>query len=211
VAVFSHPVNDRVITSVLPGKATDSVELGRLVLLDRVPGNGESFFVARCFDLLRKEGLVGVVSFSDPVQRTTGDGEVIMRGHYGGCYQALNAVYTGTGTARTLRLLPNGTVFSERALSKIRGGERGMEYAAAQLVRAGAASIDLTRATEEERRAWLRAAVAQVTRPLKHSGNFRYCWALDKKARKHLPPALPYPKLILRPPDAQVVTAQEAA
>ena len=37
VAVFSHPCNDAVLTSVFPGVATDSVELGRLVLLDQVP------------------------------------------------------------------------------------------------------------------------------------------------------------------------------
>ena len=37
VAVFSHPVNDAVLTSVFPGVATDSIELGRLVLLDEVP------------------------------------------------------------------------------------------------------------------------------------------------------------------------------
>jgi hypothetical protein len=27
--------------------------LGRIVLLDEVPGNGETWFVARCFELLR--------------------------------------------------------------------------------------------------------------------------------------------------------------
>src|SRR5438876_508863 len=29
VAVFSHPCNDRVLTNIFPGRATDSVELGR--------------------------------------------------------------------------------------------------------------------------------------------------------------------------------------
>ena len=45
VAVFSHPCNDRVLTSVFPGRATDSVELGRFVLLDEVPGNGETWML----------------------------------------------------------------------------------------------------------------------------------------------------------------------
>lgn len=40
VAVFSHPCNDAVLTSVFPGRASDSVELGRFVLLDEVPSNG---------------------------------------------------------------------------------------------------------------------------------------------------------------------------
>lgn len=197
VAVFSYPVNDRVITSVLPGKAIESVELGRLVLLDRVPGNGESWFVARCFELLRKESFIGVVSFSDPVKRMSLAGKTITPGHCGLVYQALNGVFLGRGKARTLRLLPDGTVFSERAISKIRSGERGMEYASTQLVRAGATPIHIESASEEERRAWLRKAVNDVTRPLPHPGNYRYVWTLQKRDRRHLPPSQPYPKLIL--------------
>jgi hypothetical protein len=54
VAVFSHPCNDRVLTSVFPSLATDSVELGRFVLLDEVPGNGESWMLGRCFHLPRR-------------------------------------------------------------------------------------------------------------------------------------------------------------
>lgn len=197
VAVFSVPPNNKVITNVLPGEAIESTELGRLVLLDEEPANSETWFVARCFDALRREGLIGVVSFSDPVRRTALDGRVVMPGHAGLVYQGLNAVYTGRGESSVLRVLPDGTVFSKRAASKIRSGERGARYAAAQLVAAGAPPIDIERAGEEERRGWLRRAVAAVTRPLKHGGNYRYCWALDKRARRHLPPALPYPKLVL--------------
>ena len=197
VAVYSYPVNDKVITNVLPGAAIESVELGRLVLLDLVPANGESFFVARCFDLLRRENLIGVVSFSDPVPRTTVAGATVFIGHAGTVYQSLNAIYTGRGTARTLRLLPDGTVFSDRAAQKIRAGERGATYAAAQLVKAGAPKADLTSLSAEERRKWLRGAIARVTRPLKHGGNFRYVWALHKRDRKHLPAMQPYPKLCL--------------
>ena len=68
VAVFSHPCNDRVLTSVFPVSASESVELGRFVLLDSVPANGERWFLARAFECLRRKGLAGVVSFSD---RTT--------------------------------------------------------------------------------------------------------------------------------------------
>ena len=56
VAVFSHPCNDRVLTSIFPGQATDSVELGRFVLLDEVPGNGETWMLGRCFHSLRCAG-----------------------------------------------------------------------------------------------------------------------------------------------------------
>lgn len=195
VCVFSHPVNDRVFTNILPGAAIENTELGRLVLLDAVPANAESFFVAQCFHLLRRKGLVGVLSFSDPVPRTTAAGETLFKGHVGTVYQALNAVYTGRGKARTLRLLPDGTVFSERAMSKVRSGERGMVYAAQQLIQAGAPKVPIEHLSEEERRAWLRAAVESVTRPLKHAGNHRYAWTLQKRDRKFLPASLPYPKL----------------
>jgi hypothetical protein len=46
------------------------------VLLDEVPGNGETWFLGRAFRLLRQEGFVGVVSFSDPCQRTNQHGEL---------------------------------------------------------------------------------------------------------------------------------------
>lgn len=62
VAVFSHPSNDKVLTGVFPGtRAIESVELGRFVLLDDVPGNGETWFLGQCFAALRREGLCGVV------------------------------------------------------------------------------------------------------------------------------------------------------
>jgi hypothetical protein len=197
VAVFSVPANNRVITNVLPGEAIESVELGRLVLLDDVPGNGESWFVARCFALLRQQGLVGVVSFSDPVPRTDALGRRVFRGHIGNVYQALNAVYTGRGKADTLRLLPDGAVFSARAASKIRQKEQGARYAVAQLVAHGAEPLDVDGASEGERRAWLTRWRETLTRPLRHGGCHKYVWALDRRAKRHLPPAQPYPKLLL--------------
>lgn len=100
VAVYSHPCNDKVLTSVFPGQALASVELGRFVLLDDVPGNGETWFLARTFELLRAQGLAGVVSFSDPTPRATATGRVVFPGHIGTIYQAHNAVYLGRGTAR---------------------------------------------------------------------------------------------------------------
>src|SRR5438552_2785809 len=118
VAVFSHPCNDRVLTSVFPGRATDSVELGRFVLLDEVPGNGESWMLGRCFRLLRREGLAGVVAFSDPCRRLNRDGVPVFGGHVGTIYQAHNGVYLGRGTPRTLTLLPDGSVLSDRAPQK---------------------------------------------------------------------------------------------
>jgi len=125
VAVFSHPCNDRVLTSVFPLSPLDSVELGRFVLLDSVPANGESWFLTRTFECLRRKGLSGVVSFSDPVPRTKADGTIVHRGHVGICYQATSATFLGRTEPRTIRLLPDGTLLNDRTIQKIRSGEQG--------------------------------------------------------------------------------------
>jgi hypothetical protein len=187
VAVFSHPCNDRVLTNIFRGSPTDSVELGRFVLLDVVPFNGESWFLARCLRLLRKQGMQGVMSFSDPVPRTTADGRLVFPGHIGTIYQASNAVYLGRGKARTLRVLPDGTVFSDRALQKVRAREQGWEYASAQLVKFGADPLG----AEDDGREWLARWLSLLTRPMKHPGNHRYAWAL---AGTRLVNLAPYPK-----------------
>lgn len=175
VGVFSHPCSDKVLTSVFPGHASDSVELGRFVLLDNVEGNGETWFLARCFDQLRAKDLRGVVSFSDPMPREA-NGRTVFAGHIGTIYQAHNGVYLGRGTARTLRLLPNGVVLSARAMQKIRSGERGWRYSAAILEQLGA-----DRCPETDRAAWLREWAARLTRTVRHPGNHKYAWRLQRR------------------------------
>ncbi len=198
VAVFSHPCSDRVLTNVFPGEARASVELGRFVLLDEVPGNGETWFLARCFEALRQDGIAGVVSFSDPVARTTVDGRVIFPGHVGTIYQASNGVYLGRGAAQTLRILPDGRALSHRAITKLRAGARGWRYVAAQLEAHGA---DTAPHMEESRPAdatslhiWADAWIARLTRPLRHPGNHKYAWPLARASRRVLPTSLDYPK-----------------
>lgn len=187
VAVFSHPTNNLVLTNTFSNvPVLESVELGRLVLLDEVAANGESYFVARCFDQLRQSGYRGVVSFSDPVPRRTAAGDVVMPGHVGTVYQALNARYLGRGTARTLRLLPDGTVLSPRTLQKIRKQEKGWRPAVEQLEGWGAPAFD------GDPRSWLRRVIPMITTPLRHPGNHKYAWALDR--RVELPATGSYPK-----------------
>lgn len=200
VAVFSVPASSAVLR-VLPCPLDTAVELGRFVLLDRVPGNGETWFLSRCLAALAREGFAGVVSFSDPVPRTDASGRVVFPGHIGGIYKAASAIYTGRARARVLRLLPDGTVFSERAKSKIAGRERGWQYAVDQLVAAGAVAPSDTSAAGL--RAWLAGAVPLVTRPLRHGGNLRYLLPLRASVRTKLPDhlaklkitILPYPKM----------------
>lgn len=190
VAVFSHPSNDKVL-AIFPGTPRESVELGRFVLADDVPANGETWMLARCFEQLRRESIHGVISFSDPEPRTSADGSAVFPGHIGTIYQAHNAVYLGRATARTLRLMADGRVFSPRTASKIRNLERGWKYAVEQLVAFGA-----EKPRDEDLTSWMNRELAKITRPLRHAGNHRYAWALDRSAARVLPKSLPYPKAI---------------
>lgn len=198
VAVFSVPAQAKAL-DVLPCDRDEAVELGRLVLLDDVPGNGESWFLARAFDLLRRDGFAGVLSFADPVPRTAADGTITMPGHLGVIYQASNAVYTGRGTRRTHWLLPDGRTFSPRARSKLTRREKGWEYAVRQLVAAGAAPLG----DSENAGAWATRELRRIGRTLKHPGCHRYLFPLDRRTRRALPahlarcgiPTPPYPRI----------------
>ena len=195
-AVFSHPVNEKIF-SVFPGSIRQSLELGRFVLLDEVPGNGESYFLGRTFDLLRratdpKTGellhMQGVVSFSDPTTRTTSDGALVFAGHLGTIYAAHNATYVGRATPRTLRLWPDGHVVNSRRLQKIRSGEKGSKPAIQEIRSFGADEI------WDDRAAWLNHWLNRLTRRLHHPGNHKYLWGLSRRARLLLPDSLAYPK-----------------
>jgi hypothetical protein len=187
-AVFSHPCNDRTITNVFGcEKATDGLELGRFVLLDKVPANGESWFLARCRELLKVEGFVGVVSFSDDTPRTKANGDATFAGHIGTIYQASNAAFLGRGTARRLRLLPDGKVLSDRSIQKIRSSDRGLRYAAGILESYGAADL-----AGGDPRVWLDYHLPKLTRTVAHPGNLKYAWSFSKAVRLE---SLPYPKV----------------
>jgi hypothetical protein len=191
VAVFSHPMSESVL-SPFGGQARESVELGRLIIDDGedVGFNCESYFVASCFRILRQEGFRGVISFADDFQRDDLEGKTVFAGHLGIIYGACGGIYTGRAGANTLYLLPDGRVFSRRAISKIRNGESGAEYAAARLESFGA---DPLPDSADSRRIWLQFWLEKLTRKLRHPGNHRYLFALQKSIK--LPAGLPYPKI----------------
>jgi hypothetical protein len=140
VAVFSHPCNNAVLTGTFSGaEPLQCVELGWFVLLDEVPANGESWMLGRCFELLRREGIVGIVSFADPEPRACATGTVVFGGHVGTIYQATNGIYPGpqhaaaaalaTGRQRALRARdcqaprgPQGLAVRRRETDRGRGG-----------------------------------------------------------------------------------------
>lgn len=85
---FATPSSEAVCSSVFGQEFKRSVtELHRLVLLDEVPHNAESFFISRALRLLRTDRpkYAAVLSFADTTQ-----------GHRGVIYQATNALYCGT-------------------------------------------------------------------------------------------------------------------
>jgi hypothetical protein len=195
-AVFGPLPSENAHKAVFPTlSTTQALTLGRLVLLDNVPANGESYFVARCFDLLRARGVIAIESCADPQPRETGDGRRVHRGHVGTVYSALNGRYVGKTNPASLRLLPDGSVLSNRTQGKLVRGERGQSTAIAQLERFGADRFD---SAKDDPIVWLRTWRTQHTRAMRHQGNYRYLWVLDKRRRAELEPygpRLAYPKM----------------
>ena len=198
VAVYSSPTSDAVLTCVLPELRPhrESVELGRFVLEDEVPGNAESWLLARCHEQLQAAGVVGVVSFADPTPRRLPSGVQVTPGHVGTIYQASNALYTGRAYPRTLWVLPDATIMNGKALQKIRDQDQGHAYAERLLERWGAPPMQ----PGEDPKLWLRKAkVAAGVRTFRHGGNHRYVFLLGRHARRHVRVALPqqrYPKTV---------------
>lgn len=195
VSVFGPLASMNAHRAVFPTlSTTEGVTLGRLVLLDDVPGNGESYFVARCFRLLAGAGVIAVESCSDPEPRSTQDGRRVRHGHVGTIYQSLNGRHVGKTNPASLRLLPDGTVFSNKASGKLVRGERGHVYAGAELVDWGAEPLR----DGEDPLAWVRHWRPLLTRPMRHQGNYRYVWSLDKRRRAEVLDRfadVPYPKI----------------
>jgi hypothetical protein len=206
VAVASVPTSRAVLIGTFPGLEpyTESLELGRFVLLDRVPANGESWFYAEVRRLAYAAGLRGIVSFSDPVPRRAADGTQVMPGHVGVIYQASGGLYCGRSTAHTEALMPDGRIFPARAAQKIRAREQGHAYAQAQLVAYGARPMQ----PGERPAAWLAEALNTAgARKHRHPGKHRYAFPLGPNARTRALVAIghptgPYPKA------AQAITEQ---
>jgi hypothetical protein len=199
VAVFSVPVNSATITNAFPCDPLEGVELGRFVLLDHVPANAESWMIARCFELLRREGVRGVVSHSDPLPRDTSRGARVFPGHVGTIYQATNAVYAGRARARPLQLLPDGRVLNERSIAKLYAASRG-DLTKGRGWRAVCEILRRHGADEAPEgpmlKLWADHWIGRLTRRVRHKGNHRYLWALDRRLRRHLPEPRPYPKQV---------------
>lgn len=194
VAIFSVPMSQGVIPHHFQGLApARGVELGRLVLLDDIAANAESWFVARAFRLLKERfaDIDGVLSYSDPVERVDSGGNVVKRGHVGTVYQALNSAYLGRARGGTMILASDGRIVSRRALSKLRNDESGAAYAYQQLRAMGAPA----RAPMEEGIAYADRALREGGfRRVRHPGNHTYAWWLGESHRRPEWSPIAYPK-----------------
>lgn len=93
VCAFATPCSENVRSSVFGVEMKHTVtELHRLVLLDAIPKNAESWFIVRALKLLKtdKPQYRAVISFADSTE-----------GHIGTIYQATNALYCGTSGSAT--------------------------------------------------------------------------------------------------------------
>jgi hypothetical protein len=187
VAVFGVPAAAAVITAHSGfAEAERGCVLARLLCLPSVAGNGESFFVARAFRLLRRERprLEAVVSYSDP-----------RFGHVGQVYAALSGAYRGISRPRTVWRV-GATTVSERALSKIRGHERGAGGAIDRLVALGMPAP----LRGEDPACWLDRLKASGRLTREHqAGLFTYCFELTRAARAQ---GRPLPRLAYPRPEA---------
>ncbi len=196
VAVFGPTASKNAHLAVFGAAYTQKqcVTLGRFVLVDSVRTNAESWFMARCFEVLRGRGVIAVESCADPVPRLSPDGVIVKPGHVGTIYQATNGQYVGKTNPASLPILPNGHVLSNRTQGKLVRGERGEGRAVTQLVAFGATPP----APDQDVLAWLREWRPQICKTMRHSGNHRYLWCLDKRHRKNIlggKPSLSYPKI----------------
>lgn len=184
VVVLASPMNERVLTVPFPQLVpyAESAELARLIVSASVPANGETFLVSRALRLAAESGVRGGVSFADPVprRRVTGDGVVIgSPGHLGIVYQALGARFTGRGTARSLCVLPDGSVLNARSKAKVTGREAGSGGVVRRLELLGARPLP----PDEDPARWLAEVLPAIgARTSRHPGNLRFCGQFPRVA-----------------------------
>lgn len=106
VLMFATPCSEAVRSSVF-GKGYENwvTELHRLHILDVTPKNTESWFISRCFKLLKqdKPEIRAIISFSDSTQ-----------GHEGIIYRATHFYYCGTSRVATFYLDSSGRLHHPR-------------------------------------------------------------------------------------------------
>jgi len=204
VAVFGVPAREAV-AHYTSGELseTSGTELNRFVLLDEVPYDAETWFLARAFKMLleKKPDIQVVISYSDPVPRYSTSGLLVMPGHLGIIYQAFNAAYVGSTKAEGTWLDAEGKSIGARLLSKIRHGEVGQDYGIERLLAAGAPA----RRRGESAEAWVERSLREGPfRRIRHPGKHTYLWPLGPTKRERKRIASLFPEAIGYPGDPQL-------
>lgn len=183
VVVYGVPMSQEVLRRWL-GTTDAACELSRLVLLDEVAYNAETWTIARSERLLlRERGVESIVSFADPLERRSAAGELVKRQHWGAVYVARGMTLAGRTRPQPILIAPDGTTISRRTLQKIRKQERGHEYATRILLSHGAEP----RRRGESWPDWLtRVSSKPPFRRLPHPGNLSYVRGLTPRARDRL-------------------------
>lgn len=198
VCVLGVPMSKAVLSNPFPTLVpyVECLELSRLVLLDHVPANAESFFCARAFKMAATKGIRGIVAFADPIPRSRRAGQQLDQfkpGHIGTVYQSLSMRYAGRGTARSLIVLPDGSTLTARAAAKVTALESGWCSVVARLhALGGPAELDQDRPAK-----WLANTLDIVgAERLQHPGNHRYLTSTGPGRRSVTVgiDAQPYPK-----------------
>ncbi|MGX5184972.1 Mom family adenine methylcarbamoylation protein [Streptomyces avermitilis] len=198
VLTLGVPMRQAVLTGPFPDLLPyrQSLELNRLVLLDEVKAPAESWFAARCFRQAHSHGIRGILAHSDPqprLRQTPNGPELLFPGHVGTIYQALNMQYLQRTRARTLTVLPDGSVLAERTIAKIKANHSGHTGAERRLEALGARP----RLPGEPGDRWLTEILSQIGAVgMRHGGNHRYALRLrpSKQERFLIPAGFPYPK-----------------
>jgi hypothetical protein len=185
----------------------EAAELNRLVMLDEVKGEGESWFLRRVVPMAQDyyagcgSNLKLILSYSDPIMRTDAKGNVVMPGHIGNIYQARGGHFAGRARASRSLMPADGTLISELSLRKVRaldtpqatrtrtrvGQKRkdpatGHAYVLSRLEAAGAPA----RRRGQSWNDWVDTLFAHPAfRDFRHPGNLTYLWAVgDKRQRR---------------------------
>ncbi len=183
---LGSPMTEAVLTSPFPDLEPfrQSLDLNRMVLLDKVKAPAESWF-ARALRLAARAGLRGVVAYSDPVgrHRTTPDGDVqvLTPGHVGHVYKILGALPLKRARRRRHILLPDATTLVARSANKITGRERGWRGVVRRLVRLGAPEPK----PGENPADWLAKALKFLGAiEFDHPGNYRFAFRLGSRRQR---------------------------
>lgn len=190
VAVFGTPQhNNTILKTFNVSNVNDGVVLSRIVLLDSEEMNAESYFLGRCREMLKKQGYVGLVTFSDDVPKFDANGKLIFPGHLGIQFRAGNAVFLGRSSPSAEYIFADGQVLSNRAFSKLTNNENGWRYVANKFEERGANPCP---ENFDERKQWANHWRAKLTRKTGSPGKLKYAWSLHPKIV--LPPSKPYPR-----------------